>query len=58
MANGFVTLNQNSYYAVCKEFNLLPQVLYLVTMLKTFGMYSKWSKSNGFQLMREEISTS
>ena len=37
------------------KFNLLPQVLYSVTMLRTFGMYLK---SDGFQSMREEIWTS
>ena len=36
----------------CNGFNLLPQVLYSVTMLRTFGMYLK---SDGFQSMREEI---
>ena len=48
----FYPLPQNSYFAVCNEFNLLPQVLYSVTMLRTFGMYLK---SDGFQSMREEI---
>ena len=51
----FVTPYQNSYYAVWNEFNLLLQVLFSVTMLRTFGMYLK---SDGFQLTREEISTS
>ena len=46
----FFTLYHNSYFAVCNELNLLPQVLYSVTMLRTFGMYLK---SNGFQSMRE-----
>ena len=46
---------QNSCYAVWNEFNLLLQVLYSVTMLRTFGIYLK---SDGFQLTREEISTS
>ena len=36
-------------------FNLLLQVLYSVTMLRTFGMYLK---SDDFQSMREEIWTS
>ena len=35
----FFTLYHNSYFAVCNELNLLPQVLYSVTMLRTFGMY-------------------
>ena len=48
----FFTLYHNSYFAVCKAFNLLPQVSYSVTMLRTFGMYLK---SDGFQSMREEI---
>ena len=48
----FYPLPQNSYFAVCNEFNLLPQDLYSVTMLRTFGMYLK---SDGFQSMREEI---
>ena len=48
----FYTLHHNSYFAVCNGFNLLPQVLYSVTMLRTFGMYLK---SDGFQSMREEI---
>ena len=30
----FFTLYHNSYFAVCNEFNLLPQVLYSVTMLE------------------------
>ena len=46
------TLYHNSYFAVCNGFNLLLQVLYSVTMLRTFGMYLK---SDGFQSMREEI---
>ena len=30
----FFTLYHDSYFAVCNEFNLLPQVLYSVTMLE------------------------
>ena len=37
----FLALYQNSYFAVCNEFNLLPQVLYAVTLLRTSGMYFK-----------------
>ena len=37
----FLILYHNSYLAVCNVFNLLPQVLYSVTMLRTFGMYLK-----------------
>ena len=48
----FFFLYHNSYFDVCNEFNLLPQVLYSVTMSRTFGMYLK---SDGFQSMREEI---
>ena len=51
----FFTLYHNSYFAVCNGINLLLQVLYSVTMLRTFGMYLK---SDGFQSMREEIWTS
>ena len=47
----FYTLHHNSYFAVCNGFNLLPQVLYSVTMLRTFGMYLK---SDGFQSMTYE----
>ena len=46
------TLYHNFYFAVCNGFNSLLQVLYSVTMLRTFGMYLK---SDGFQSMREEI---
>ena len=46
------TLYHNSYFAVSSGFNLLPQVLYSVTMLRPLGMYLK---SDGFQSMREEI---
>ena len=49
---GSFTLYHNSYFAVCNGFNSLPQVLYSVSMLRTFGMYLK---SDGFQSMREEI---
>ena len=45
-------LYHNSYFAVCNGFNSLLQVLYSVTMLRTFGMYLK---SDGFQSVREEI---
>ena len=48
----FFTLYHNSYFAVCNRFNLLPQVLHSVTMLRTFEMFLK---SDGFQSMREEI---
>ena len=51
----FFTLYHNSYFAVCNGFSLLLQVLYSVTMLRTFEMYLK---SDGFQSMREEIWTS
>ena len=51
----FFTLYHNSCFAGCNGFNLLLQVLYSVTMLRTFGMYLK---SHGFQSMREEIWTS
>ena len=47
-------IHHNSYCDFCNEFNLLPQLLFSVTMLRTVGMYLK---SDGFQLMREEIST-
>ena len=33
------TLYHNSYFAVCNGLNSLLQVLYSVTMLRTFGMY-------------------
>ena len=46
------TLYHNFYFAVCNGFNSLLQVLYSVTMLRTFGMYLK---SDGFQSMREDI---
>ena len=46
------TLYHNSYFAVCNGLNLLLQVLYSVTMLRTFGMYLK---SDGFQSIREAI---
>ena len=49
------TFYHNSSFAVCNGLNLLPQVLYSVTMLRTFGMYLK---SDGLQSMREEIWTS
>ena len=48
----FFTLYHNSYFAVCNGFSLLLQVLYSVTMLRTFEMYLK---SDGFQSMRAEI---
>ena len=51
----FFTLYHNSYFAVCNGFSLLLQVLYSVTMLRTFEMYLK---SDGFQSMRAEIWTS
>ena len=48
----FFTLYHNSYLAVCNGFNLLPQGLYSVNMLRIFEMYVK---SDGFQSTREEI---
>ena len=50
----FAAIHHNSYCDFCNEFNLLPHLLFSVTMLRTVGMYLK---SDGFQLMREEIST-
>ena len=47
--------HHNSYFAVCNQFNLLPQVLHSVSKLRTFGMRLK---SDGFKSMRKEIWTS
>ena len=55
MLSWFAAIRRNSYCDICNEFNLLLQLLFSVTMLRTVGMYLK---SDGFQLMREEISTS
>ena len=52
----FVTLYNNSYNAVCNDqFNLLPQVLSSVSVLRTVRISLKL---DGFQLIREGISNS